>query len=156
AFEHCADDPACAAEQAISLYTGDLAEGLGHECFAAERERLADRYEDALAIVAEQRLVDGDLEGARTAAERLLARDPLREEAHGVVIAVHGLAGTRSQVVRQYRRLRLVLARELSELPLPETDAIYRLALARTVARSHELAARMERPTERGLAVVGH
>ncbi|HYH92856.1 MAG TPA: hypothetical protein VD763_06835, partial [Candidatus Saccharimonadales bacterium] len=47
AFEHCADDPACAAEQAISLYTGDLAEGLGHECFAAERERLADRYEDA-------------------------------------------------------------------------------------------------------------
>jgi len=156
-FERCADDPTCAAERAVALFAGDLAEGLGHDCFAAERERLADRYEDALAVVAAQRLADGDLEGARTAAERLLARDPLREEAHGVLVAVYGLGGTRSQVVRQYRRLRVVLARELAEAPLPETDAIYRLALSRTVARSHELAARMEleRSVERSLAVVG-
>ena len=52
-----------------------------------------------------QRLAAGDVEGARDAAERLIARDPLREEAHEVLIAVHGLIGTRSQVVRQYRRL---------------------------------------------------
>ena len=104
-FEDCTDDPGCSAERAVMLYTGDLAEGLGHECFAAERERLADRYEDALAVVATQRLATGDLDGARSAAERLITRDPLREEAHGVLIAVHGLTGSRSQVVRQYRRL---------------------------------------------------
>jgi DNA-binding SARP family transcriptional activator len=153
-FERCADDPGCAAERAVALYAGDLAEGLGHDCFAAERERLADRFEDALAIVADQRLGAGDLDGARRAAERLIARDPLREEAHGVLIAVHGLTGSRSQVVRQYRRLRMIVGRELGELPLPETDATYRLALARTVTRSRELAAAMERPTERTLAVV--
>ena len=129
ASRRCTDDPTCAPETAVELYGGDLAEGLGHDCFAAERERLADRYEDALAVVARHRLAAGDVDGARLAAERLIGRDPLREEAHEVLIAVHGLTGTRSQVVRQYRRLCEVLARELAEAPLPETDATYRLAL---------------------------
>ena len=48
-FDACIADAACGAETAVALYGGDLAEGLGHDCFAAERERLADRYEDALA-----------------------------------------------------------------------------------------------------------
>src|SRR5688572_6702926 len=112
-FEICVADAPCGSETAVALYGGDLAEGLGHDCFAAERERLADRYEDALANVAAQRLDAGDVDGAREAAERLISRDPLREEAHEVLIAVHGLTGSRSQVVRQYRRLAEVLAREL-------------------------------------------
>jgi DNA-binding SARP family transcriptional activator len=144
AFEVCLADTGCGAETAIGMYQGDLLEGLGHDCFAGERERLSDRYEDALAMVAEERLREGDLLGAQAAAERLLARDPLREEAHAVVIAVHGLLGTRSQVVRQYRRLQDVLDRELGERPLPETEVIYRQALARTVARSRERAADIE------------
>jgi DNA-binding SARP family transcriptional activator len=152
-FEACV--AACGSETAVALYGGDLAEGLGHDCFAAERERLADRYEDALANVAAQRLDAGNVEGAREAAERLIARDPLREEAHEVLIAVHGLIGSRSQVVRQYRRLADVLARELAERPLPETDASYRLALARTVERSHLRASAMERPARTSLAAVG-
>ena len=154
-FERCWDDPACGPEEAVGLYGGDLAEGLGHDCFAAERERLADRFEDALAIVATRRLGDGDLVGARLAAEQLVVRDPLREEAHAVLIAVHGLTGTRAQVVRQYRRVSEILARELDEIPLPETDATYRQALARTVERSHELAAAIDPPTPTPLVVVG-
>ena len=154
-FESCTDDPFCRAEAAVALYGGDLAEGLGHECFAAERERLADRYEDALALVARQRLDDGDEDAARLAAERLVARDPLREEAHEVLIAVHGQTGTRSQVVRQYRRLCEVLDRELAEVPLPETDATYRAALALTIARSRARAAELEPPSTTSLVVVG-
>ena len=154
AFEACMDDPACAAERAVELYGGDLAEGLGHDCFAAERERLADHFEDALAIVAARRLDAGDVDAARSAAERLIARDPLREEAHQVLIAVHGLAGTRSQVVRQYRRLCEVLVRELDEAPLPETDATYRIAIGRTVSRSRERAATLEPAMAANLAVV--
>lgn len=153
-FERCTDDPTCAPETAVAIYGGDLAEGMAHDCFAAERERLADRYEDSLAIVARERLAAGDVDGARLAAERLIGRDPLREEAHEVMIAVHGRTGTRSQVVRQYRRLCEVLARELEEVPLPETDATYRLALARTIARSRQRARELEPPAA-GLAVVG-
>ena len=92
---------------------------------------------------------------ARLAAERLIARDPLREEAHEVLIAVHGRTGSRSQVVRQYRRLSGVLARELGEAPLPETDATYRAAIARTIERSRQRATALERRRTAGLSVVG-
>ncbi len=128
------------AQAAIGIYHGDLAEGLGHECFAAERERLSDAYEDALAVAAQQRLAAGDIDGARELAERLLARDALREEGHAALIAVFGEIGTRSQVARQYRRLQAVLRRELDVDPLPETDAAYRRAMAATVARSAVIA----------------
>ena len=107
-----------------------------------------------MALVARQRLARGDEDAARLAAERLIARDPLREEAHEVLIAVHGITGTRSQVVRQYRRLCEVLRRELAEVPLPETDATYRTALARTIARSRERAAAIEPAGGTGLVVV--
>jgi DNA-binding SARP family transcriptional activator len=131
------------AEAALALYAGDLLEGLGHECFAAERERLSDLYEDLLAAVAGQRLDRGDLAGARWAATELLGRDPLREEAHAVLIALYGRTGSRSQIVRQYRRLCGILRSELSVTPLPETDATYRDALAGATARSHDRVAEL-------------
>jgi DNA-binding SARP family transcriptional activator len=128
-------------ERALRMYSGDLLEGLGHECFAADRERLSDLYEDLLATVAQHRLDRGDTLGARRAATDLLVRDPLREEAHAVLIAAYGRSGSRSQVVRQYRRLCVILRSELAVTPLPETDAAYRVALAVAASRSHERAA---------------
>lgn len=128
-------------ERALSLYTGDLLECLGHECFAADRERLSDTYEDLLVQVAERRLAAGEAIGARRAAREILARDPLREEAHAVLISTYGLTGTRSQVVRQYRRVCTILRAELAVVPLPETDAAYRIALASAASRSRDRAA---------------
>ena len=130
-------DPAD-TDLAIATYRGELAECLGHECFARERERLADEYEDALALAAERRLVAHDLLGARDAALRLVARDPIREEAHAVLLRIHGLEGRRSQVLRQYRRLRDLLRRELDVDPLPETEAAFRAALRDAESRSAE------------------
>ena len=130
-------------ERALRLYGGDLLESLGHECFAADRERLSDLYEDLLATVAQHRLERGDTGGARRVATDLLVRDPLREEAHAILIEVYGRAGSRSQVVRQYRRVCTILRTELAVTPLPETDAAYRAALAVAAARSRERAAGM-------------
>ena len=140
-FEQLVEAGPGTAVRALDLYRGDLAEGLGHECFAADRERLSDLYEDALVDVAEARLESGDMVGARSAATQVLARDPLREEAHAVLIAAYGQAGSRSQVVRQYRRLCDVLQAELAVTPLPETDATYRAALDDTFRRSRARAA---------------
>lgn len=151
-FELLAASGPAGVAAAIALYRGDLVEGLGHECFATERERLSDLYEDALASAAETALRDGDVDAARRYAAMLLARDPIREEAHAVLISAYGLAGSRSQVVRQYRRLCDTLRAELAVAPLPETDAIYREAIALTVARSADRAAalapavRLEQP----------
>jgi DNA-binding SARP family transcriptional activator len=125
-------------ETALRLYRGDLAEGLALECLSVRRETLADLYEDALASVARTRLAAGDLDGARRAATELLERDPLREEGHAVLIEAYGIDGSRSQAHRQYTRLRAMLASELAADPLPETEAVYRGALARTQSRSAE------------------
>ncbi len=123
-------------EEAVALYGGELAEGLTHECFARDRERLADLFEDLLADVAAALLARNELEAARLAALRLIGLDPLREEAHAVLIDVYSRRGSRSQVSRQYRRLRALLREELGVDPLPETDAIYRAAIHRTWTRS--------------------
>ena len=106
-------------------------------------------------MVAEQRLAAGDPVGAQAVAEQLLIRDPLREEAHAVVIAVHGLVGTRSQVIRQYRRLHDMLDRELGETPLPDTEAIYRQALARTRQRAIERAVALDTERTPVLVAIG-
>ncbi len=141
-FERLAtSDVAEDRERAQRIYTGDLLEGLGHECFAADRERLSDLYEDLLADLAQHRLDRDDTTGARRAATELLTRDPLREEAHAVLIATYGRSGSRSQVVRQYRRLCGILRSELAVAPLPETDAVYRQALAVAARRSSDRAA---------------
>ena len=144
AFERSLDGGEGGAERAVELYRGDLLEALPHDCFAAERERLADRYEDALVDVARSRFRTGDLRGARRAAEAALARDPLREEAHAILLSVLGMTGSRSQVVRQYRRLQAVLERELGESPLPETDVAYRHAMTQIVRRSVERASMLD------------
>jgi DNA-binding SARP family transcriptional activator len=59
------------------------------------------------------------------------------------------MVGSRSQVVRQYRRVCSILRTELAVPPLPETDAVYRTAIALTVERSADLAAgrAYKRPT---------
>jgi DNA-binding SARP family transcriptional activator len=155
-FERCTDGPDLwrrGGDPPIRRRTSPKASA--HDCFAAERERLSDRFEDALALAATTRLAGGERRGGRGwRPEQLILRDPLREEAHAVMIAIHGLVGSRSQVVRQYRRVQEVLARELDVLPLPETDATYRVALARTVERSRERAATLE-PKPVPLAVIG-
>ncbi|MDP9482690.1 MAG: bacterial transcriptional activator domain-containing protein, partial [Chloroflexota bacterium] len=133
--------PAADPEAAVRLYRGDLVECLDLECFAFDRERLSDAYEDALALVAEHRLLGGDFDGARDAADELLARDPLREEAHATLIRIYGRTGTRPQVLRQYRRMTELLDRELGVEPLPETTTAFRWALADTIERSRQRAA---------------
>jgi len=133
-------------EEALALYHGELAEGLSHDCFVRDRERLTDLYEDALADVGARCLLEGDLECARGAALRLVHRDPLREEAHATLIEVYGRTGSRSQVSRQYRRLTRILARELGVEPLAETEQSYRAAMRTTSDRS------AARATARGLS----
>lgn len=123
-------------EAAICLYHGDLAEGLGLECFGVRRELLASLFENALAEAARARLTAGDVDGARRAAVQLLERDPLREDGHAVLMEVLGILGSRSQVHRQYTRLRRLLALELGAAPLAETDAAYVKALAGATSRS--------------------
>jgi DNA-binding SARP family transcriptional activator len=53
-----------------------------------------------------------------------------------VLIDLYGRAGSRSQVIRQYRRLRAILESELNVEPLEETEDAYRVAIRRATERS--------------------
>lgn len=138
-FEQCLADRPARIEEAVGLYGGDLAEGMNVESLARERERLADLYEDALAEAARSRLRAGDFAAAHHAAVRLLGRDPIREEAHAVLIELYGLSGSRSQVARQYRRLQSILAAELNVEPLKETQDTYEVAIRRAALNARSL-----------------
>jgi DNA-binding SARP family transcriptional activator len=148
-FEAALRGPTSSPDEAVAIYRGDLVECLGLECFAVERERLSDGFEDSLALVAERRLLAGEADGAREAAERLLARDPLREEAHATMLRVYGRVGSRAQVLRQYRRLARLLRSELGVEPLPETDAAFRAAMVEVIERSRLRAAMLSYADDR-------
>ena len=124
-------------EEALRVYRGELAEGFAHECFARDRERLADAYEDALAMAAESRARAAATSTARVPRPSscwLATRSARRPTRHSS--RVYGASGSRSQVLRQFRRLEALLAGEIGEAPLPETVETYRAAMAAAVVRS--------------------
>ncbi|MDH3236792.1 MAG: adenylate cyclase, partial [Alphaproteobacteria bacterium] len=127
-----ADGSTAELARAAELYAGDLLDGfwLNEEPFeewlAVERTRIRES-----ALEAMRRQLDHHAEAGQTAAglalgERLLALDPTVEAAHRAMMRLHAASGGRSAVVKQYRRCRDVLARELQVEPEAATETLYR------------------------------
>jgi TolB-like protein/DNA-binding SARP family transcriptional activator/predicted Zn-dependent protease len=128
-----------ALEQAIALYRGDLLDGIGirdpafEEWLLVERQRLRHLFEGALARQVAQSMADGTLERAATAAQRLLALDPLREEACRALMQIHAERGETAQALKLYDALRDRLQGELGVKPAPETTQHYDAILNRRI-----------------------
>jgi predicted ATPase/DNA-binding SARP family transcriptional activator len=119
-------------EQAVSLYQGDLLAGftcdsLPFEAWLRqERERLHRLVLDALFELTRNSLDQADYLVARNYAQRQLALEPWREEAHQQLmqaLALFGPAG-RSAALAQYETCRMVLEEELGVEPSTETEAL--------------------------------
>ena len=87
-------------EEAVALYTGELLAGRHDDWLAGDRERLAGLYLVALERLAlecerSQRWTD-----AIRCAERLTAQDPMREEAHRMLMRLCRASGDRAREVR--------------------------------------------------------
>jgi predicted ATPase len=80
----------------------------------------------------------GDLPGAIQLAHRMVAADPLREEAHHTLMRLLAAAGEPAAALRQYRELERLLEQELDTAPEAATRALAR-----------ELATLVERETGR-------
>jgi DNA-binding SARP family transcriptional activator len=111
---------------AVRLYDGDLAVGSEVQ-HLVERERLRARYINARARLAEYHLVERDYAASLTNALEVLAVDPLREDAHRLVMRLYVRRGQRAQALRQYRLCSQVLATEFQAVPEPATQALYEL-----------------------------
>jgi DNA-binding SARP family transcriptional activator len=117
--------------EAVSLYRGDFLSGFqvkDSEEFeywlAAEQGRLRERAVAALRLLIDSYLERGEHRPGIQYAQRLVAIDPLSEDAHQKLMRLYSLSGRRSRALAQYEELARVLRRELDVDPLDETTAL--------------------------------
>jgi DNA-binding SARP family transcriptional activator len=123
-------DEARILDEALRLYRGELLLGHFEPWVAVEQHRLAERFFLGVRRLADRRQAEGDLDGALATARRAVSADPLREEAHCLVMRLHLAAGQPVEVVRQYRELERLLLGELEVRPGPEAQGFLRQAQA--------------------------
>jgi len=114
-------------EAAEALYRGPLLDGLDisesafEAWLGAERARLHEVACRTLERLTAYRLDDGSAEAAIETARRLLLLDPLREEAHRLLLRGLAKAGRRSEALKHYQELEALLQSELAAEPEAET-----------------------------------
>jgi DNA-binding SARP family transcriptional activator len=118
-------DRATHLTQTLDLYRGELLPGYYEDWTLTERERLAELHRSALSLLAEVREQQGDLAGALDIARRVVAGDPLREDAQQRLMRIYAAAGRLSDAVRQYRELERVLSEQLNSIPSPATQTLF-------------------------------
>ncbi|MEN8261596.1 MAG: BTAD domain-containing putative transcriptional regulator [Pseudomonadota bacterium] len=131
-FEQLIEDGAPAAiEQAMALYGGDLLDGISvrdpafQDWLLIERQRLRGMMEEAAAKLMRSGVAAGASKQAAAVARRLLALDPLREEACRTLMQIHADQGETAQALKLFEALREQLHRELGVTPESETTKLY-------------------------------
>ena len=121
---------------AAALYRGDFLAGFNLKDSPdfefwqlAQQERLRDRAVETLRTLVDSYLSRGEFRLGLQYARRLVAVDPLSEEAHRYLIRLYALNGQRSRALAQYEDLCDTLSRELGVEPLEETRGLYEAVL---------------------------
>jgi TolB-like protein/Tfp pilus assembly protein PilF len=119
-----------AVARAMSLYRGDLLDGLEvkdpafEEWLLMERQRLRDLARSALARLLPRQIADGMHDQAAATARRLIQLDPLREEAHRALMRIYAEQGQAALALKQYQICRDKLQAELGVKPEAETERL--------------------------------
>jgi LuxR family maltose regulon positive regulatory protein len=113
------DDPSYAGSlrAAMNLYQGPFAPSLDGEWADSRRLRLAERFLEVAARLADLLLRQGDHTGAVQACERLLECDPYNEAACYKLMNAHAASGDYEAALHAYRRHGQVLEVDLGEKP---------------------------------------
>ena len=139
-------------ERAVSLYRGDLLEGLRlrepafEDWLAVERDRLRSLAVATVDRLTHSQMEGGNLEAAIETATRLVSLDPTREAGHCTLMRLYLQTGRRAAAVRQYQACERVLSRELGVQPDTETRALYDKVLEARAAATVEPDGRPTRP----------
>ncbi len=110
---------------AVQLYEGDFLPGFYEDWVLLEREHLATRYRETLARLLTYYQTSGALEQALEMARRLVASDPLQEDANRVLMRLYYRAGRRDRALALYQALRARLLEELEIEPEPSTTELF-------------------------------
>lgn len=119
-------------EQAIILYKGEFLHGLSvgggylfEDWILLRREQIHQRIIRTLHSLTEYYAATGSYERVQYYAERQLALEPWREEAHRQLMMALAAKGDRTAALAQYKICCRMLAKELDTTPSLETEALY-------------------------------
>src|SRR3990172_7284821 len=119
-----------ALSQAADLYRGRFVDDVAvseeawNDWLSAERERLQDLALGALVELAQQDLAAGRGEQALKAAQRAVALNSMREDAHRLIVQALAATGRKAEALKHYEDLTALLERELSTEPDAATNAL--------------------------------
>ncbi len=113
-------------EDAASVYTGDLLEGIYEDWALYDRERFRLMYLSIRQKLLQHYSAYQRFEEALRQGEQILALDPAREKIHRQMMRLHASNGDRSAALAQYKRCKQVLKDELNLGPMKETRLLYR------------------------------
>jgi DNA-binding SARP family transcriptional activator/DNA polymerase III delta prime subunit len=117
-------------EQAIDLYADDyLISDPYADWLQAERERLRERFFNALLMVADIYAETGHYADAIVACRRMLARDEVRENAYQSLMRFQAESGDSAGALLTYERCRTILSEELGADPSPLTQTLHQRIL---------------------------
>jgi ATP/maltotriose-dependent transcriptional regulator MalT len=120
-----------AYRRAVDLWRGDLlADVTGGTWLEWERDRLRSRFVSSAVRAGNLLLARGDIETARTLAERALQADDCSEDAYQLLVAVHLADGEFVDAHRALRRCQQMLG-ELGVPPQPRTRSLAQQLAAR-------------------------
>ncbi len=141
-------------QTAVELYRGAFLAGMvsgGHrseDWLDGCRAQLQEVVCDGLQRLSEAALVTGDLNGAVRHARGLLTLDPVREDAHRLLMRAFVEQGRAASALRQYQQCADILDRELGVTPETETVELHKsIRLHRRYGAASEKGADIE-PTK--------
>ena len=145
---------------AVQLYRGEFMAGFFvkdspdfEDWMVTEQVRLRDATVEALHHLIESYSRRGEYRFGAHYARRLVAVEPLLEEAHRELMRLCALAGQRSRALTQYEELSRLLREELGVEPLKETRQLYQSILSE--AAREEIVADPEEPVGPMVPLVG-
>jgi DNA-binding SARP family transcriptional activator len=109
----------------LKLYRGTYLEGIYADWCALERQRLRERYLNALEALAGLRASQGRFQRAVEDYQQLVAEDPYREPAHRELMRCFYRLGDRAAAIRQYQACVEILRDDLGLSPEPDTETLY-------------------------------
>jgi DNA-binding SARP family transcriptional activator len=117
-------------EQAEALYRGDYLEDEPYEEWTLlRREALRDTYVIILSKLADHSMKAADYEGCIVYCQKILARDPCREDAYRRLMCCYSRLGQRNRALRWYEICCRTIQAELDTTPDYETEALHRQLL---------------------------
>src|SRR3954452_12919666 len=127
--------------EAVDRFGGELLPEERFEDWAIDRrDTVKATYVELLLELAAIERTRARLDAAIDALKRIVAVEPLHEDAQAQLIYLHGLAGRRHLAVAYFHRFRDVLKSELEAEPLPTTVEIYRSVVSGRICPSDRIA----------------